>query len=188
MEAFLLFKRPLTDAVVDKATLNNAYLKNTILPNGKPHRRWHQPIRFVQSLLEPKINFSNLATLGSLLLYGSVANRVEASLLDVLIGLGSIFFYWVLFLVAAIIPRIISRDIYSEKIPDAYSRMMLSLGILQGLNEGLWALVGNESAKNSVNLLTILTRPEQIMLLILYLGITVLIVRAVIPAIRELFS
>ena len=178
----------LTNAVIDKATFDNAYLENTILPNGKLYRRWHQPVRFVHSLLEPSINFSNLATLGCLLLYGSVANRVEASLLDVLIGLGSIFFYWVLFLVVAIIPRIISHNIYSEKKPDVYSRIILSLGILQGLNEGLWALVGNESAKKSVDLLTVLTRPEQIILLILYLGITVLIVRAVIPAIRELFS
>ena len=178
----------LTNAVIDKATLDNAYLKNTILPNGKSHRCWHQPIRFVHSLLEPSINFSNLATLGCLLLYGSVANRVEASLSDVLIGFGSIFFYWVLFLVVAIIPRIISHDIYSEKKPDVYSRIMLSLGILQGLNEGLWALVGNESAKKSVDLLSVLTRPEQIILLILYLGITVLIVRSAIRAIREIFT
>ena len=45
-----------------------------------------------------------------------------------------------------------------------------------------------KAQKKTVDLLTVLTRPEQIILLILYLGITVLIVRAVIPAIRELFS
>ena len=178
----------LTNAVIDKATLDNAYLKNTILPNGKPHRRWHQPVRFVHSLLEPSVNFSNLASLSGLLLYGSVANRVKASLLDVLIRLGSIFSYWFLFLVVAIIPRIISHDIYSEKKPDVYSRIMLSFGILQGLNEGLWALLGNESAKKSVDLLSVLTRPEQIILLSLYLGIIVLIVRSAIRAIREIFT
>ena len=91
-------------------------------------------------------------------------------------------------MVAAVIPKIIIRDIYSEKTPDAYSRIMLSLGILKGLNEGLWVLGGNEGEGNSVNLLTVLTRPEQIMLLSLYLGIVIFIVRSAIRAIREMFT